>query len=100
MTSATPLNFFQIERIDNYVKPYKDSDGKVMLFQFMASQYTITYYLSIYTLLDVFSEIGGIYSTLFSIGLIFNMMFSYQLMVASLVRQLYHFRPKFKSEIK
>ena len=34
------------------------------------------------------------------IGLIFTRIFSYNLMLSSIIRKLYHFKPKFESEVK
>lgn len=42
---------------------------------------------------------GGIYSSVYLIGFAFTIMFSYNLLMSSLIRQLYSFPTKFASEI-
>lgn len=46
------------------------------------------------------TDLGGMFSSLSVIGLIFSMTFSYNLLLSSLIRKLYHFKPKFEKEIK
>lgn len=41
---------------------------------------------------------GGLYSSIFGIGLGFTILFSYNLMMSSLIRQMYAFKPKFPQE--
>ena len=51
-------------------------------------------------MVDVLTDLGGMFSSLSLIGLAFNMTFSYNLLLSSLIRKLYHFRPRFEQEIK
>lgn len=46
------------------------------------------------------TEIGGIFNSFYLLGLAFTLAFSYNLMMSSLIRQLYHFNARFPSEIK
>lgn len=52
------------------------------------------------TVTDVLTDIGGLFSSLSLIGLAFNMTFSYNLLMSSLIRKLYHFKPKFEEEMQ
>ena len=58
------------------------------------------YERSVYNLLDVLTTLGGLFSALNVIGLMFTRIFSYNLLLSSIIRKLYHFKPKFESEIK
>ena len=58
------------------------------------------YERTLVTVVDVLTDIGGMFSSLSMIGLAFNMTFSYNLLLSSLIRKLYHFKPKFEEEIK
>lgn len=52
------------------------------------------------TVIDVLTDIGGLFSSLSLIGRAFNMTFSYNLLISSLIRKLYHFKPKFEEEMQ
>jgi len=54
----------------------------------------------LFSILDVFSQIGGIYNSLFTLGFLFCAAFSYRLMMASLIRKVFHFKPRFQRELK
>lgn len=41
---------------------------------------------------------GGLYSSVFLIGFAFTILFSYNLMMSSLIRTMYAFRPYFPDE--
>lgn len=69
-------------------------------YQFTQSAIYQQYERSVYNLLDVTSTLGGLFSSLNVIGLIFTRIFSYNLMLSSIIRKLYHFKPKFESEVK
>ena len=53
-----------------------------------------------YNLLNVITFLGGLFSSFAAIGSAFNAIFSYNLMISSLIRKLYHFKPRFETEIK
>ena len=58
------------------------------------------YSRTVYNLIDVLSTLGGLFSSLSIIGASLSKVFSYNLMLSSLIRKLYHFKPRFESEIK
>lgn len=49
---------------------------------------------------DVLITVGGTYTSLSSVGYSFTILFAYNLMMSSLIRKLYFFRPKFPGEIR
>ena len=51
-------------------------------------------------LIDVLIDSGGMFSSLSLIGMAFNLTFSYNLLLSSLIRKLYHFKPRFENEVK
>ena len=51
-------------------------------------------------MIDVLSTLGGLFASLNVVGLIFTRIFSYNLMLTSIIKKLYHFKPKFESEVK
>ncbi len=55
---------------------------------------------TVLNLFDVLSSVGGLYQSVYLIGFGFTISFSYNLMLTSLIRQLYHFKPRFASERK
>jgi hypothetical protein len=70
----------------------------VMEFRFRESnvyiQYTRTYY-NIFTLL---TTVGGLWTSLNGVGLAFNTLFSYNLMMSSIIAKMYNFKAKFPEE--
>jgi len=64
-----------------------------------ASTY-IEYKRTRYSLIDVITDLGALYSPLYMGGYIFTMTFSYNLMMSSIIRKLYAFNARFASEIK
>lgn len=60
------------------------------------AQYSRTYT----NIFDVLISIGGTWTSLNAIGLSFNLLFSYNLMMSSLIRRLYYFRAKYPGELK
>ena len=53
-----------------------------------------------YNIIDVLSEVGSLYNSVYLGGYIFTMTFSYNLMMSSIIRKLYAFNARFASEIK
>jgi hypothetical protein len=51
-----------------------------------------------YNLIDVLTEVGGIWNSVYLGGYVFTMMFSYNLMMSSIIGKLYSFNTKFASE--
>jgi len=72
---------------------------ELVRFTFLASQTSTFYQRSVYTIIQVFAYVGGVYNSLFTIGFLFCAAFSYNLYLSSLIRQLYHFRARFDSEL-
>jgi hypothetical protein len=70
----------------------------VMEFRFRESnvyvQYTRTYY-NIFTLL---TTVGGLWTSLNGVGLGFNTLFSYNLMMSSIIAKMYNFKAKYPEE--
>ena len=58
------------------------------------------YKRQVYNLQDVLISLGGLFSSLSVLGMAFTKVFTYNLMLSSLIRKLYHFKPRFESEIK
>ena len=58
------------------------------------------YERTLMNLIDVLIDSGGMFSSLSLIGMAFNLTFSYNLLLSSLIRKLYHFKPKFDAEVK
>lgn len=69
-------------------------------YDFVASQIYSQYTREILTFQNILSNLGGIFSSLKSVGFMFTAVFSYQLMMSSLIGKLFHFKPRFPQEIK
>ena len=55
---------------------------------------------TVYNLLDMLTSLGGLFSSLSVIGMSTGKVFGYNLMLSSMIRKLYHFKPRFEKEIK
>ena len=47
----------------------------------------------------MFALLGGIYNSLYTMGFVYCAAFNYNLFLSSIIAKLYHFKPRFKSEI-
>lgn len=50
-------------------------------------------------ILNALSGVGGTYSSMVAVGSILSATFSYRLLTGSLIAKLFHFKPRFASEI-
>lgn len=69
-----------------------------MRFEFVTSPLNNIFERRVTSIVDVLSFIGGIYKSLTILGFLFCAAFSYNLFMASLIRKLFHFKPKFPNE--
>lgn len=60
----------------------------------------MSYDRKVFSVIDVFAIIGGIYKSLTVVGFLFCAAFSYDLFISSLIRQLFHFKPRFPNEFQ
>ena len=95
------LKFYQLASIyrDEH---YSEGKGKydVLEVKFKQNISYVVYQRTKYNLLGVLSELGGIFNSFYLIGFGFTLMFSYNLMMSSLIRKMYFFKARFDSEIK
>lgn len=71
-----------------------------MEFHMLASRQAVVYERKIFSMVDIFAQIGGIKTTLMLAGLGFCCAFQQTLLQASLIRKLFHFPARFDSERK
>lgn len=98
--SRVEKRFFEVNQISSNINRFNKSDGTLVRYRFQASGVNTIYQRQIFNLFDALSRIGGVYSAMFTGGLLFTSAFSYRLMMSSLIGKLFHFRPKFASEVK
>ena len=72
----------------------------LMEFHMLASRTAVVYQRKIFSMVDIFAQIGGIKTTLMLAGLGFCCAFQQTLLQASLIRKLFHFPARFDSERK
>lgn len=72
--------------------------GRLLQYRFRESMIYIEYTRSYLKLTAVLSSLGGTYSSLYLIGYAFTVLFSYNLMLSSIIGKLYYFKPRFESE--
>lgn len=92
--------FYEISKYEFNIERYSESEGVLINYIFKPSKFNILYERSTYNLFVALGQLGGLQSSLFVGGKLFASVFSYKLMMSSLIGRLFHFRAKFKSEIK
>jgi hypothetical protein len=101
-----PLIFYEVDDFYPTQISYSDSDiaskdGLIYLqYTFREGNFYSIYIRHYYDIFEVLAVSGGIYSSVFLIGYAFTMLFSYNLLMSSLIRKLYSFAPKFPEEMK
>ena len=80
-----------------WTDPYADERVYIEYIFREGNQYTI-YTRHYYDVFSVLTVCGGIWSSLYLIGFGFTIAFSYNLLMSSLIRRLYNFNIKFRSE--
>ncbi len=63
-----------------------------------ANKYT-EYSRAKFNLIDLLTEVGGIWNSVYLGGYMFTILFSYNLMMSSIIRKLYGFKAKFEEEM-
>ena len=97
-----PLNFFALVGAtqSTYMADSQKNPSNLLEYKFseypVYSKYSRTY-VSIF---DVMISVGGTWTSLNALGLAFTLLFSYNLMMSSLIRRLYYFKAKFPDELK
>lgn len=69
-----------------------------MRFEFVASKINNVYERKVMTIFDALSFIGGIYKSLTIVGFLICAAFSYHLFMASLIRKVFHMKPRYPNE--
>ena len=85
--SANRSDFFSIEKtiVDNLI-----FENKIIDIYLMLGPYKNTYSRSVYTVMDLLGNVGGVYGLLQSVWGIFVGVISTQIMLASVFRRLYY----------
>ena len=65
----------------------------------MASTYNDYYERQVFSIVQMFAQLGGIYNSLFTIGFLFCGAFNYNLFLSSIISKLFYFKARFDSEI-
>ena len=93
--------FYGVQMMNTASYPrISDSDTTYIEYRFREGNLYSVYLRRYYDIFSVLSVCGGIYSSLFLIGFAFTIMFSYNLLMSSLIRKLYTFRVKFPQEMQ
>ena len=93
MWAVKTEEFFQVER---FVESFETigPEMEIASFQFVADFQYDVYEKVVFSLADMFSNAGGLFNSLFTLGFAFTATFSYRLFISSLIRQLFHFPPE------
>ena len=91
------LDFYQLN--NHYTHEFKRIDSTLFKYSFTEDTVYSEYTRTKYNLLDILTELGGLFSSFFLIGNVFTISFSYNLFLSSIIRVIYHFPARFESEL-
>ena len=91
-------SFYQLAKISK--SQYASNSNELLEFRLNQNVSYTVFTRTRYNILGVLSELGGIFNSFYLIGFGFTLLFSYNLMMSSLIRKMYIFRARFPSEIK
>lgn len=90
--------FFGVEKPAINIGENYDGSNVMVSYVFNEAVTYTEFTRSRYNLIDVLTEVGGIWNSVYLGGYMFTMMFSYNLMMSSIIGKLYSFNTKFASE--
>jgi len=96
---SDPLAFYELDRAVYIERVYNENNNAVCIFTFKESEVYTTYNRSVYSYTLLLTAAGGLWSSLNLIGFGFTTLFSYNLMMSSLVAKLYNFKAKYPDEL-
>ena len=76
------------------------SDKPLVEYVFSESNVFTEYKRTKYNLIDILSELGGLFNSFYLLGFAFTISFSYNLFLSSIIRAIYHFNARFPEELK
>jgi len=94
------LRFYQVSQIEKYISMASSNQDDLLTFKLIASSQSIVIERKLYSVVDIFAQIGGIKTSLMFAGLLFCAAFQQTLFQASLIRGLFHFPARFEGERK
>lgn len=92
--------FYQSLNNDFSLNRFDKSKGDLVTYEFQPAQENQVYQRYAYTMFDALGQLGGVQSSLMLIGFVFTALFSYRLMMSSLIGKLFYFRPRWAAEVK
>lgn len=100
MSKLRIYSFYGHENTRFNINRFDKIKGNLIQYDFQPALYNKVYQRQAFTIFDALSRLGGVYSALFTSGLIFTSIFSYKLFMSSLIGRLFHFRPLGKKDTK
>ena len=92
------LQFYQVDSAQ--FSSFIDTTNLLAEYSYVQSAVYKQYDRTVYNLLDMLTSLGGLFSSLSVLGMSFGKVFGYNLMLSSMIRKLYHFKPRFEEEVK
>lgn len=93
------LTFYQSS--SSFGSEYARADSKTLMrYTFTENTVYREYQRTKFNLIDILSELGGLFNSFYILGFAFTISFSYNLFLSSIIRVVYHFPARFDSEIK
>lgn len=96
---STRLSFYQVKTFREQTE-LEGTDLQFASIYFRFDAYYDVYQRRVYSLGDLFGQIGGLYSSVFVVGAVFVAVFSERLFVSSILRKIYQIDQLRENEIK
>lgn len=100
-TGSSDISFFQLSQHFFAEYPRGTASTKPLL-EYVFTENTVftEYKRTKYNLIDILSELGGLFNSFYLLGFAFTVSFSYNLFISSIIRAVYHFSARFPEELK
>ncbi|CDW87303.1 UNKNOWN [Stylonychia lemnae] len=89
---AHNYKFFHVENIRTYDDSYTEEDGNVVTVYLRLDNHYDVYQRKIYSILELLAELGGLYRSLFTIGLLFIGLIAQKLFLIDIMHSTYQVR--------
>ena len=83
------MKFVEIENFIPYDSPYRPQDSFIAAVFFRYDPKYSTYQRRIYSIMDLLGDIGGLYSSLFSIGYLLICFFNHRMFISAILKRIY-----------
>jgi hypothetical protein len=83
------MEFVEIENFYTYDEPYNSKDSYIAAVYIRYDSEYSTYQRRIYSIMDLLGDVGGLYSSLFSIGYLLICFLNHRMFISAILKRIY-----------